>query len=266
MHCKNIILYTFCFFIGVYACEAQYHMYYGKREIPIYLKGGAVLAFGIILEKNLSPLATVSGTLDRSTVNFLDRSATYNWSPGMAEASDWVLYASVAAPASLLLSSKIRPDLFQIGVLFSESVFLTYGLTSFTKSITARARPYAFNPEVSWEEKADINTRLSFFSGHTAMMATITFFSAKVFMDYHIGSDYKTHIWIAASVAPVAVGFLRYKAGKHFPTDIMFGYAVGAMIGYFVPHLHKYRIGKARFTLSPIVSPEIVGMSFRGNF
>ena len=38
---------------------------------------------------------------------------------------------------------------------------------------------------------------------------------------------------------PAVTGYLRFKAGKHFPTDIIVGYGVGATIGYLVPELHK---------------------------
>ena len=33
--------------------------------------------------------------------------------------------------------------------------------------------------------------------------------------------------------------YLRVRAGKHFLTDVIAGYAVGATIGILVPHLHR---------------------------
>jgi membrane-associated phospholipid phosphatase len=38
-----------------------------------------------------------------------------------------------------------------------------------------------------------------------------------------------------------AVGGLRIAAGKHFPTDILAGAAVGSLVGYLVPRLHLRR-------------------------
>jgi membrane-associated phospholipid phosphatase len=36
-----------------------------------------------------------------------------------------------------------------------------------------------------------------------------------------------------------SVGFLRYRAGRHYPSDIIVGAAVGSAIGYFIPMMHR---------------------------
>jgi len=35
------------------------------------------------------------------------------------------------------------------------------------------------------------------------------------------------------------IGYLRYKSGKHFPTDILTGALIGSAIGYFIPFIHR---------------------------
>jgi membrane-associated phospholipid phosphatase len=59
--------------------------------------------------------------------------------------------------------------------------------------------------------------------------------------DYHpdMKTEYKIGLWTFAAAVPFATAYLRVSAGKHFPTDVMTGYAVGAAIGWLVPHLHK---------------------------
>ena len=37
----------------------------------------------------------------------------------------------------------------------------------------------------------------------------------------------------------MVTGFFRYKGLKHYPTDIITGFAVGAATGILVPFLHK---------------------------
>ena len=43
----------------------------------------------------------------------------------------------------------------------------------------------------------------------------------------------------AAALVPAAVAYNRIEAGKHFLTDNLVGYAVGATMGILVPQLHK---------------------------
>jgi membrane-associated phospholipid phosphatase len=35
------------------------------------------------------------------------------------------------------------------------------------------------------------------------------------------------------------VGYLRYLAGKHFPSDVIVGAFMGSVAGYLVPYFHK---------------------------
>lgn len=82
----------------------------------------------------------------------------------------------------------------------------------------------------------------SFFSGHTLWTASVSFFTAKVYSDYHPELGNKKYWYFAAShILPAFVGFSRYKASKHFPTDILTGLTTGAATGILVPHLHKVK-------------------------
>ncbi len=83
------------------------------------------------------------------------------------------------------------------------------------------------------------NTRRSFFSGHTSHVAASTFFTAKVLTDINPDGSNNSLYWITAATIPAITGYLRVKGGKHFPTDVIVGYAVGALVGILVPELHK---------------------------
>jgi hypothetical protein len=50
------------------------------------------------------------------------------------------------------------------------------------------------------------------------------------------------------------VGYLRLKAGKHFLSDNLLGYAVGASAGILVPHLHK-KASTLGLQITPVSSP-----------
>ncbi|MBU6122171.1 phosphatase PAP2 family protein [Hymenobacter siberiensis] len=79
----------------------------------------------------------------------------------------------------------------------------------------------------------------AFFGGHTAHTATATFFAAQVFHDFNPGSQAEPYVWGVAAAVPAVVAYFRVQAGKHFLSDNLVGYAVGATVGVMVPRLHR---------------------------
>ena len=73
------------------------------------------------------------------------------------------------------------------------------------------------------------------FSRSYFQLATFSFFTAKVFSDTNPNSKLRPWVWSSAALLPAVTGYLRVKGGKHFPTDVIVGYAVGAAIGILVP-------------------------------
>ena len=104
---------------------------------------------------------------------------------------------------------------------------------------STRSRPFVYNEDFSLSKKQTVGARHAFFSGHTSLTAASCFFTARVFSDYFPDSKYKPLVWAGAILVPATVGYLRVAAGKHFPTDVITGYAIGATIGMLIPHLHK---------------------------
>ena len=54
-------------------------------------------------------------------------------------------------------------------------------------------------------------------------------------------------------------GYLRRDSGHHFRTDVITGYCVGALIGYFVPELHRVR-DTGRVSFYPVVGEDSKGL------
>ena len=46
-------------------------------------------------------------------------------------------------------------------------------------------------------------------------------------------------VWGVAAAIPATVGYLRIKSGKHFLSDNIVGFAVGAASGILIPEIHK---------------------------
>ncbi|MFK7776472.1 MAG: phosphatase PAP2 family protein [Saprospiraceae bacterium] len=241
--------------------QSPYEISY-KKDVP--LLAGAVIGNFLgarFINNNLSPF-TVSeiGQLDRQNINRFDRIAIDNYSSSARALSDVLLYSTFSYPALILLDKPIRKDYFKIGILAVESLGWTITVTTLTKGLTKRTRPFMYNPAIPFEDKIDSNGRLSFFSGHTAGVASISFFTAKVLNDYYPNSKWKSAIWSVASIIPVTTGYLRIRSGKHYPTDVLTGLIVGGAIGILIPHFHKKKKKKASTNLSLLPSGNGLGI------
>jgi membrane-associated phospholipid phosphatase len=118
-----------------------------------------------------------------------------------------------------------------------------------------RPRPLTYNPLVPTSEKTGTGKSNSFFSGHTSFSSAATFFMAKVYTDYHhIRGWNRILAYTIAAVPPALVGYYRMRAGKHFKTDVMLGFLVGATSGIIVPELHRNKEKKNALTMIPYYS------------
>lgn len=210
-----------------------------KTDVPFTLIGGGTTFTSLILHKNLEPLSPDQlNALDRSQVIPFDRKATYNWSPSAALASDILMYSSFAAPFTLLAGENTREDFGKLALIGAEVMLINVGLTNLFKQTVKRNRPYTYNPNAPQHYKLEKDARNSFFSGHTSVTASMYFMTATMYADYNPDSKWKPLVWSISATIPAFTGWLRVRAGKHFWTDVITGYMVGALVGFLVPHLH----------------------------
>ena len=195
------------------------------------------------------PLLTAAEieTLNKADVNSFDRFAINHYSKSGDSGSDVFWGGSHFLPLLFLVNQKSRNDFPAIVAMYGEVFLINSSLTLLTKVTVRRSRPFVYNPDVPIDKKFTKTARTSFLSGHTSMTAANCFFAAKVFSDYYPNSRWKPAIWTGAVVIPAITGYLRIRAGKHFPTDTIAGYALGAAVGILVPQLHKKKMDKVSF-------------------
>ncbi len=221
--------------------QDTYRLAWGREAALI--GGGVTLWYGAKRAGPLNPPFKEAQVLALNAhhINTIDRFATRQNSARARRASDLLLYTSPVWPLLLMLDPAVRRQAPEVGVMAGEAVLLTVGLTSLTKDLARRTRPYAYHPDVPFSEKITQDARRSFFSGHTSVIATTTFFSAKIWTDCHPDSRWKPAVWAGAAVIPAAMGWFRVRGGRHFPTDVLAGLVVGGAIGWLVPRLHEVR-------------------------
>ncbi|MEX0811818.1 MAG: phosphatase PAP2 family protein [Chitinophagales bacterium] len=244
----SFLLALLILFFSFQSLQAQGpYKYRLSTEITIPAVGLGTALTGFFLAKNKETLTEAQiRQLNKSDIWGIDRHATRNWSTGSALASDVLMIASYAAPLTLLADNNMRRDGWKLTAIYAETAMLSAGLTFLTKELVKRNRPFTYNSDAPLHKKQKKDARSSFFSGHTSSTASNAFFMAKVYADYYPNSKWKPLVWSSAAAVPLATGVLRYTAGKHFLTDIITGYLVGAAVGVLVPHLHRIDIGNRK--------------------
>lgn len=227
-----------------------------KLEIPVTLAlfGTSYLGFNYLAEKEgVSYNEAIS--LKPDDIWWFDRPATKQDASKRLDAhntSDVLLNSTVLLPILLGFDKNIRNDWLDVLVLYGESHAVNTNFYILNSALISRARPFNYNPDVAVEDKMANESRNSWFSGHVSSAATASFFMAKVYSDYHpeLGNK-KYWLFAAATIPPSLVGLYRYKAMKHFPTDIMVGTLAGAACGILIPHIHKNKSHESAFAFVP---------------
>lgn len=208
---------------------------------------------GLLLIQNKDELTPMElSNLDKNDIWGIDRFAAGNYSSNADELSYIPMYASFATPLLLLIGEDERQNFGQISVMFIETMATTGALFTLSAGLVKKSRPLVYNTSLPEEERTEASAQRSFFAGHTASTAAATFFTAKVFQDFNPDSPAIPYVWIGAAAVPAFVGYLRLEAGKHFLTDNIIGYGVGALCGILIPEIHK--IGNENVAVYPAVN------------
>lgn len=238
---KRTLSVVLCLFLSVSLfAQSPYRRALGL-DLPLTIGGLGGYSATHFLSKRVKPLTEAQiSALDARRVWAFDRGATRNWSTTAAKVSDVTLLTSIASPLLLLADPAVRNDWKTVSLMGLETFAINGFLTDLTKVSAHRTRPYNYNPNAPLDEKLKRDARFSFFSGHTSTSAAMCFFTAKIYNDFHPDSKAKPFVWATAALIPAVTGLMRYKAGKHFPTDIITGYLIGAAVGILVPEVHRH--------------------------
>jgi len=238
---KVFLITTIVLVVGIQPSFGQklYDINWGKSGV---VWGSSAVLFGgskWIAHHKKPITAERIALLDPATLLSIERGASENFSLRSDLHSDYFRDAIYFAPFALLFSKQGRENSLEILSMYTQVFALNGGITKMSKEGFGRFRPYAFNDLAPLELQLDPTTKRSFISGHTSHVASLSFFTAKVYADLYPESKMRYLIWTLAATAPAVTGYLRVNAGRHFISDVLLGYAVGAAVGYFIPVLHQ---------------------------
>ena len=229
-----------CLFVSIRHSVAQSpYSFNTGRELGIIVPGLVFHGVSLLHPVPADSLWRRVSSMDRTDLPAFDRPAAYNWNLQAHHTSNVLLCIGIASSMTMSLVDRPTPDMGPPLALMGETVLLTTGLTNMMKVLVHRPRPYAYNPDVPLEVRKAREAYVSFWSGHTATMAAMAFASAELVQHSDASSTTRTITWITAITLPALIGHYRVRAGRHFPTDVIVGYLVGAGIGMAVPYIHR---------------------------
>lgn len=191
----------------------------------------------------------IAPNFDRSKLIGIDRGAiSQTTDPNASSYSNIGLFTAVSFAFVDPVISGFRESDVQTGlvdgIMYAESMSLTFAMTNIVKMAVRRPRPQAYlDAEAHKNDPNYSNTAtdsaLSFFSGHAAETAAVG--ATATYLAF-ARSPHSVRPWITLIVATGLSTFVsieRVRAGAHFPTDVIAGSIAGAGIGVIVPHLHQ---------------------------
>lgn len=208
----------------------------------------------------------VPQNFDRESLLQIDRGAlSQSVDTKAGTRSNIGLYSAVAFAVIDPILSGFREGSVQAGlvdgVIYAETMSLTYGITNFVKVAVRRPRPNAYldaeanknNPNYA---NTNTDSALSFFSGHASLTASVgatatylAFARSKTLLRPLVTLFVATAITTFTAIE-------RVRAGDHFPTDVIAGAIAGAGVGIIVPHLHRSEDIKQRRMWVGFAPPE----------
>ena len=196
--------------------------------------------------------------------------AYFYWDkPWQGQKNNWAVHASngvsalaITLPIMDYLAFKnkefSREEYLSHWVMLSEVLLWNSSLNLFTRSTSLWARPEVFHKTSPNKNKDALG---SFYSGHASTaFAMASYWS---WIQYKMKPNANNHLLYTVSLYLMAtsVSALRVVGGKHYPTDVIFGAAIGAFIGWFVPWLH-WNEKQDLVTLKPIRNGLALHISF----
>lgn len=241
--------------------EGPFELSTGK-DAALIGAGSAIGIAALIIMLNNDELTEEKINLFKpEDVNKFDRTAIGPYQEDIL--GDALLYSSYLYPLTFLAYDETRDDFGTLALMYGEVVLINNGINAMVKGLTMRNRPYVYDNDTPIENKTMIDARYSFYSGHTSITASNSFFMAKVFSEYLTDNTAKILIWTAASIIPAVTGFSRVNTHYHFPTDVIVGYIVGAAIGYLIPVIHKIEKDDSVIAVSQeLIHKPIFGFQF----
>ena len=213
------------------AGQAPYSLRWGDA-VSVAAAGVAAL---IPDATKLPKVAPSCAPCDPRSLPGIDRSALHTFSGSAGTMSTALLVSTVGFAGIASLDGATAAQRRGHVAVFANSLAWTLAATDWMKVLVRRKRPVLYTTDAA-AAKDDPNSQRSFPSGH----ASIAFAAATSYL-VMAEREHLPHRGRNAAllyVGALGVAALRVAAGKHFPTDVLGGAALGTGIGWLAAKVH----------------------------
>ncbi len=254
---RNILVVIFCVtsFMQIMAGE----MYMEPIEIPVepietptqYNLSIDPITDGLFLG-TLSSLAILSNIFLSGKQTGIDEPLSYkkpNWfdslyvaprfSPTQDKVGTALMIASMAMPITLIFPKQYRSQWLTYGVLYGQSIGLSYVIKESLKTSILRYRPYAYYYDTPIEMLQNPKIKKSLPSGHTTLAFQGAAFITTVAIIEDFPAPWKYGLIGGSMSLAIGTAVLRVTSGAHYITDVIAGATLGSLAGVIVPLLHQ---------------------------
>lgn len=232
LHRLTALCSTLTFGAGSLAAQnATPHYTAGWADVAAVSGAGLLTVAGALVH----PPAAACAPCNPADLNGFDR-GVIDWNSTTARRGSDVLLAGVVGGAALASVAGLEPARARgDAVVLVNALSWTTAATEWLKVGVHRARPALYRSGAV--EAATVHeNRESFPSGHASVAFAAATAYATLAARQHLSHTTRNSILLYAGAVSVSV--LRVAGGKHFPTDVIGGAALGTGIGWAVARLH----------------------------
>lgn len=247
----TVLLLLFLALLSLGATQSRFQL---SKGLDIGLAAGSTALVGAnyAWEKNQA-VPTYSGTpaVALDSLNFLDRSAIFQYNATLDKAGTLSTLALLAAPGAFIFTTE---NSLTYGLMYFETIATTYGLKELCKNLVVRQRPYLYSADYPAQELENGDYNRSFLSGHTALaFASATYLTTVLTADFK-NSAFRFPVIVASYTLASAIATTRVLSGNHYLTDVFAGALLGSLCGLAIPLLHTIN-SNTDGTLSAQITP-----------
>lgn len=144
----------------------------------------------------------------------------------------------------------------QDGLILSEALAWSGALNLNARAFQLHPRPLAYDSTNPASERTSRDAGGAFYSGHASAAFLGAAFLATVYPLRHPEFQHPGLLWAGSMAAASSVAILRVASGKHFPSDVVAGAAVGTLLGWGFAKIHEvHDANRKGRTLSACAEP-----------
>lgn len=196
------------------------------REIGIYTGN---IVWGLT---NLYLVQNPPMKANKFEITSMDRFHQKNNKVSIRNASDIGFWATAVVSGLATINPNSKSIDWRYANLLIQNTLLTANLTQTVKSLVGRERPSRWNSNDDYQ---------SFFSGHSSLTASAAASSLWYAYTATDAPKYTKVIGWSAAGLSLLTGILRVAAGKHYPSDVLIGWTVGAGVALLNAQIHRPR-------------------------